>query len=136
MKTNPVSSVGKPYKLRLLSIVLGIMVSVVAVVIGYNYWQDYRDRPFMDGFSYVGRYYDPGTVILRSRLRAENEAYYYETDIAPDQLGSHLNGYVFDSKVDSRLWENSTNMYYKKANDSTNRTITIGYVDDQKNRAK
>lgn len=67
---------------------LGITIGVFAIV-GlfkiYGYWDNYRDRPLADGFTYVGRDYESGCDLFIC-MGSRNEALYYATDVEPEDL--------------------------------------------------
>lgn len=98
-KTKPTLPPIKSSKLRKLMVGLGIVAGIIAFVFVYNYWQDHHDRPLASNFSYVGRDYRSGCLLLDTFMcvATRTERYYYATDIGPRDLMKEFPGWELSS---------------------------------------
>lgn len=81
--------------IRMLLVVVGIIVGLVAVVvvphITYEYHETYRDRPFVDGYTYIGRDYNSPCLFNYMAIGIgcfvmETDDYYFATNHDPATL--------------------------------------------------
>lgn len=99
----------------LLSIAIGVF-AIVGLFKLYGYWDNYRDRPLAEGFTYVGRDYESGCDLFIC-MGSRNEALYYATDVEPEDAAMHFTGWSLND-LNREVDTYSTVQDYQKASSS------------------
>ena len=76
-------------------------VTIIALVAGYfgkSYYDTYHDRPLAKGLQYIGRYYN-SPCFFGQCYGPTTEAYYYATDIKPQDVVKLFPGWKVDKAI-------------------------------------
>lgn len=80
------------------------ILTLVAAGYAYDDWDTYRDRPLAEGFTYIGRDYQPGCNLIFTCGMAYRNVLFYATDVGPEDAIGQFPGWSAEPIVDKDKW--------------------------------